>query len=114
VLDSEGKLATAARIAVAAEVEVGISPGMELGGAAQSLSGAEVTGALPGVVDDDDGEAMTPLQLAQIGQQRGKLAAGVFVDAMQPYEGVEDEQARLQLGDGAYDRPRDRGAGSER
>ena len=84
----------------AAEVEVGIAPGMEFGGASQGLAGADVAGALLGVVDDDDGDAVAALQLAQIGEQRRHLAAGVLIDAMQAHEGIEDEQARLQLGDG--------------
>ena len=52
MLDGEGDLADRG-IAVAAEVEVGIAPGMELGGAAQGLAGADVAGALLGVVDDE-------------------------------------------------------------
>ena len=53
VLDGQGDIAVFAGIAVAAEVEVGIAPGMELGGAAQGLTGADVAGALLGVVDDE-------------------------------------------------------------
>jgi len=52
------------------------------------------------VVDEDDGDAVATLQLAQVGEQRGDLAADVFVDAMQPHERVEDELARLQSDDG--------------
>ena len=43
---------------------------------------------------------MPALQLAQIGKEGGDLAAGVLVDAVEPYEGIENEQARLQLGNG--------------
>src|SRR5271165_1933388 len=82
VLDGQGDIAVFAGVAVAAEVEVGIAPGMELGGASQGLTGADVAGALPGVVDDDDGDGVTALQLAQIGEQRGHFAAGVLIDAM--------------------------------
>jgi hypothetical protein len=39
---------------------------MEVGGSAQSLAGPDVAGALLGVVDDDDGDAVSSLQLAQI------------------------------------------------
>jgi hypothetical protein len=53
VLDGQGNIAIFAGIVVAAEVEVGIAPGMELGGASQGLTGADVAGALLGVVDDD-------------------------------------------------------------
>ena len=100
VLDGQGDIAVFAGIAVAAEVEVGIAPGMELGGASQGLAGADVAGALLGVVDDDDGDGVAALQLAQIGEQRRHFAAGVLIDAMQAHEGIEDEQARVQFGDG--------------
>ena len=67
------------------------------------------------MVDDDDGDAVATLQIAQIGEQRGDLAADVFIDAVQPHEWVEDEQARLQPDDGfveaGYGRHRGRGAG---
>jgi hypothetical protein len=86
VLDRESEL-----IAVAAEIEVGVAPGMEFGGSARGLAGADVAGALLGVVDDDDGDAVAALQLAQIGEQRRDLAAGVLVDAMQAYEGIEQD-----------------------
>ena len=100
VLDGQGDIAVFAEIAVAAEVEVGIAPGMELGGASQGLTGADVAGALLGVVDDDDGDGVAALQLAQIGEQRRHFAAGVLIDAMQAHEGIEDEQARAPFGDG--------------
>ena len=86
-------------VAVAAQVEVAVAPGVELGGAAQGLAGADATGALPGVMDDEHGDAMPALQVAQIGEQRRDLAAVVFVDAMQPDERIEDEQPRLQSSD---------------
>ena len=68
---------------------------MELGRAAERLAGAHAAAALPGVMDDEHGCAMPALQLAQEGQQRGDLAAGVLVDAMEANERIEDQQARL-------------------
>src|SRR5262245_49843303 len=41
---------------------------------------------------------MPALQLAKVGEKRGHLTTGVLVDAVQPHEGVEDQQPRLQLG----------------
>src|SRR6202050_4140365 len=87
-------------IAVAAEVEVGIAPGMELRGAAQRLTGADAATALLGVMDDEHGNVMPALPLAQVGEEGRDFAAGVFVDAVETYERIEDEQARLQSGDG--------------
>ena len=83
-------------VTVAAEVEVGIAPGMEFGRSAQGLTGADRTGALSGVVDDGHGDGVTPLQFAQEGEQWGDLTADILVDAMQPDEGIEHEQAWLQ------------------
>lgn len=51
---------------IAAFVEVGVAPGMELRGAAQGLAGADAAGFL-GMVDDDHGDAVAALQLAQKG-----------------------------------------------
>ena len=43
---------------------------------------------------------MPALQLTQEGEQRGHLAAGILVDTVEPHERIEDQQARLQPGDG--------------
>jgi hypothetical protein len=59
-----------------------------------------VTGTFLGMVDDEDGDAMAPLQLVQVRKQRRDFASGVFVDAVQPHEGIEDQQPWLQAGDG--------------
>ena len=92
-------------ITITAQIEIGIAPGVELGGAAQGLAGPNAAGTLLGVVDDDHGDAVSSLQLAQIGEQRRDLAAGILIDAMQTHEGIENEQARLQFGDGVVERP---------
>ena len=103
VLDGQRDIAAVAGVAVAAEVEVGIAPAMELGGAAQGLAGADVASALLGVVDDDHGDGVAALQLSQIGEQRRHLTSGVLIDAMQTHQGIEDEQAQLQVGDGVVE-----------
>jgi hypothetical protein len=72
---------------------------VELGGPAKSLAAADAAGALLGMVDDDDSEAVLPLQFTQPGEQRSNLARGVFVDAMQAHKRIEHKQARPQLGD---------------
>jgi hypothetical protein len=66
VFDGEGYSV----IRVATQGEVGIAAGVELGGTAQRLTGAHGAGALPGVMDEDDGEAMAALQVALVGEQR--------------------------------------------
>ena len=52
------------------------------------------------MVDDDYRELVATLQVAQVREQRGDLAGGVLVDAVQAYEGIEDEEPRPQGGDG--------------
>jgi hypothetical protein len=59
------------------------------------LAGADVAGAFAGMVDEDDGDGMPPLQVAQVGEQWRHLAADVLVDLVEADEGVEDEQARF-------------------
>ena len=93
-------------VALAAQIEIGVAPGVELGGAAQCLTGTDGAGALFGMVDEHDGNGMAALQFAQIGEQRCDLAAGVLIDAVQAYEGIENEQPRLQLGDGLVEAAR--------
>ena len=57
------------RIALASQIEIAVSPGVEFGGPAERLAGTGACGTLFGVVDNDDGNAMAPLQLARIGEQ---------------------------------------------
>lgn len=76
---------------MAAQVEVGIAPGVQLGGAAQGLAGTGVGCALLGVVDQQDSGFEAALQLAQEGEQGRDIGGGVFIDAVQADEGIEDE-----------------------
>ncbi len=73
---------------------------MEFGRSAQSLTGADGSSALPGVVDDGDGCCVTSLQFAQEGEQRGDFAADILINAMQAHERIEDQEPRLEGGDG--------------
>ena len=87
-------------VTVSAEVEIAIARGAELGRTTQRLSGACVACAHARVTDGEHGRAMPALQLAQIGEQRRDLAAGVLIDALQAHERIEDEDAWLQSCDG--------------
>ena len=60
MLDGEGEI-----IAVAAQIEVAVAPSVKLRRTAESLAATESVGALLGVVDDDDGELMLSLEVAQ-------------------------------------------------
>jgi hypothetical protein len=57
---------------------------------------AEEARALDRMVDEDDGAAEAALDLAEIGEQRGDLGGDVLVDAVEPHEGVEDDEPRPQ------------------
>ena len=87
-------------VAVAAEIEVGIAPGVELRRSAQGLTGADGARTLSGMVDDRDGDGVATLQFTQEGEQWRDIAADILIDAMQTHERIEDEQPRLQPGDG--------------
>src|SRR5262245_15349861 len=56
VLDREGE-----GLSFAAQIEIAITPGVELRRATQGLAGTDVPGALFGVMDDEDGKGMLPL-----------------------------------------------------
>jgi hypothetical protein len=88
VLDREEELS-----AMASDEQEGVGPGEEVARAAEALP--RVTGAvLAGVVDDEHGDVVGPLQLAQVAKERGDLPGVVLVDAVQPDERVEDEEPR--------------------
>ena len=57
---------------------------MKLRRATQRLASAGFARALPGVVDDDDGELVPTLQIAQVREQRSHFAGDVLVDPMKP------------------------------
>jgi len=52
------------------------------------------------MMHDEHGEAVLPLQGAQVREERCDFAAGVLIDAMQAHEGIEHQQAGCQLRDG--------------
>jgi hypothetical protein len=87
VLDLEGE-----RIALAVQIEIAVSPGMELRGAAQRLARPSASCTLLGMMDDEDSQSMPPLQFAKIGKEGGDLTAGVLVDAVEAYERIEDNR----------------------
>src|SRR4051794_14659275 len=87
-------------VAIAAEIEVGIAPGVELRRSAQGLAGASGSGALSGVVDECHGCGVLTLEVAQKGEQGCDIAADILVDAMQAHERIEDQELRLERGDG--------------
>jgi tetratricopeptide (TPR) repeat protein len=91
MLDRERELGV-----VPAQVEVRVAPRMKLGAATQRLALAQAGRALAGVMDDDDGELVVTLEVPQVRQEGRDLGAGVLVDAMQPHEGIEDEERRPQ------------------
>ena len=76
----------------ALEVEVAVSPGMQLGASAQGLPGAGGA-ALAGVVDQQDRGLEASLDVAQEAEDGGDLRDGILVDAVEADEGVEDEEA---------------------
>ena len=63
MLDGQGQF-----LAVATQLEIAVAPGVELGGAAQGLAGADDSPALLGVMDDEHDDTVSPLQLAQADQ----------------------------------------------
>jgi hypothetical protein len=88
-------------VTVASEIEVGITPGVELRRSAQRLTGTDCAGALFGMMDEHHGDGVAALQFAQEGKQWGDVATDILINAMQAHERIEDEQARLQPGDSA-------------
>jgi hypothetical protein len=86
-------------VALSPEVEARIGPGVELARAAKGLAGSQVTGAFSGVVNDGDGEMVSALEVAKKGKERHDGGGDVFIDAVQPHKGVEDQERGFELGD---------------
>ena len=52
------------------------------------------------MMDDDQRDAVLTLQGAEVGEQHAHLSRAVLIAAVQPHEGIENEQPRLVLRDG--------------
>ena len=76
----------------AAQVEVTVSPGVQLTAAPQGLSRPR-SAALASVVDEHDGGLEAALQIAQEAEDRGDVCDGVLVHAVQADQRVEDHEA---------------------
>lgn len=84
----------------AAQIEVRVTPGMEVAGAAKTLAGLRAA-ILPGVVDDEHGHVEVALQGAEVAEDRGHLSGVVLIDPVQADEGVEHEQPGRRARHGA-------------
>jgi hypothetical protein len=75
----------------AQEVAGGVGPGVEVRAAPERL--AEVLASpFTHVVDDDEGEIVAAVELAQEAEQGRDFGGAVLVDAVQADEGIEDEE----------------------
>jgi hypothetical protein len=86
-------------LVVMAQIQGAVGPGVEVAGAAQGLPGIG-GGVLSHVMDDDDGEVVSALELAQEGEELGDLAGVIFVSAVQSHEGVEEQESGSEAFDG--------------
>ena len=94
MLDGEAQLLT-----LVDEVAGRIGPGVQIGAAAQRQTGI-LPCALGHVVDEDDGDIMLTIELAQEAEQPGDVGGTVFVQAVEPHERIEQQQLGLQGGEG--------------
>ena len=76
-----------------AQVEVTVSPGVQLTAAPQGLARPRGP-ALASVVDEQHGGLEAALQVAQEAEDGGDVCDGVLVHAVQADQGVEDHEAR--------------------
>ena len=76
----------------APQVEIRIAPGVQFAAPAQGLS-RPCGAALSGMMDEQHGGPEAALDVAQEAEDGGDLGDGIFVDAVQPDEGVEDDEA---------------------
>jgi hypothetical protein len=83
-------------LTAAAHKQIRIAPPVQLARTAQSLTRPGTVRVLAGMVDEDDRNMESALQLPQEGEQSGDLAGIVFVKAVQPDHRIEDEQRRME------------------
>jgi len=78
---------------MAAQVEKRIHPGIEIGGASQTVTGAAIGGdVLFGMMDKRNRRAGLALEQAEIAEQCSDFARRIFVDGMKPNQRVENEK----------------------
>ena len=82
-------------ILVFAQIQVGVAPGVQVGAAAQCLSGALCVGGFAGVMDQSHCGMKASLQDSQRMQDGGDFCGDVFIDAVQSGQRVQDQQSRL-------------------
>jgi hypothetical protein len=81
------------------DVQVGVTPGVQVTGSAQGLS--RVTRAtLAQVVYEEDGGLVLALQLAEEAEDIADVCRGVLIGAMKADEGVQHEEPGLDAGQG--------------
>lgn len=69
VLDGDSEVITEA-----ADVKGAVGPGVEVARSAEGLTGVSAEAALLGVMDDDDGDVVLALHLAEEGEENGAVA----------------------------------------
>ena len=84
-----------ALIGASDEVTGRVGPGVEIGAAAERLAGVPAR-ALGHVVDDDEGEVVAAVELAEEAEEAGDVGSAVFVEAVKPDEGIEEQESGLK------------------
>jgi hypothetical protein len=98
MLDGDGEM-----IAEATDVKGAVGPGVEVAGAPEGLAGVCPEAALLGVMDDEDGDIVLALHFPEEGEESGDLAGAVFIDAVEPDEGIEEQDAGTVGAEGTID-----------
>ena len=75
------------------QIQVRVAEGMDITGAAQSLTGGDSPrGVLSRVMHQQDREVELPLQRTKVRQQLGHFTGVVLVDAVKSHQGIQNEQ----------------------
>ena len=76
-------------------IEVVVPPGMKISRPTEDQADLIRAGAgLAGMVDDEDGDVVLPLEITEIGKDARDLEGGVLVDSVETDERIEDEKNR--------------------
>ena len=95
VLDGQAQ----ALIGASDEVAGGVGPCMEVGAAAERLAGVPAR-AFGHVMDDDEGEVVAAVELAEEAEEAGHVGGTVLVEAVKADQGIEEQEAGLEIREG--------------
>jgi hypothetical protein len=94
MLDREGD-----SLVLAEEIGIAVAPGVKIGAAPERLARAGVI-AFGDVMDEDDGEVVSPLEVSEVTEKAGDLDGAVLIRGVNSDKGIEEQNPWHEALDG--------------